>query len=409
MGWVLMSERELRRAEVLASVVNGHLTATAAADVLDLSRRQVHRLLGAFRDGGAAALRHKGRGRRSNHALSDDLRDRVLALVREFYGDFGPTLLAETLEERHGLSVSRETLRIWMSEAGLWLSRRQRRTVHQLRLRREHLGELVQIDGSEHRWFEDRGPPCSLLVFIDDATGRLMQLRFVKSESAFSYFEALRGYLDAHGRPLAFYSDKHSVFRVAKTEAKGGRGMTQFGRALSELGIEILCANSSQAKGRVERVNRTLQDRLAKEMRLAGVSTMEADNAHLAGFVERFNARFAVPPARPQDLHRPLMLTPERLSDILAWRETRHVGADLSLSYERKRIILDRSERSEATAGRYVDTYAFADGCLRRRGALEGVFPALSGVRQGPPGDACGDRGEQAAFRGSGLGEGAAG
>lgn len=362
MGWVLMSERELRRAEVLTSVVNGHLTATAAADVLDLSRRQVHRLLGAFRDGGAAALRHKGRGRRSNHALSDDLRDRVLALVREFYGDFGPTLLAETLEERHGLSVSRETLRIWMSEAGLWLSRRQRRTVHQLRLRREHLGELVQIDGSEHRWFEDRGPPCSLLVFIDDATGRLMQLRFVKSESAFSYFEALRGYLDAHGRPLAFYSDKHSVFRVAKTEAKGGQGMTQFGRALSELGIEILCANSSQAKGRVERVNRTLQDRLVKEMRLAGVSTMEAGNTHLAGFVERFNARFAVPPARPGDLHRPVTLAPDRLSDILAWRETRYVGADLSLSYERKRIILDRNDRSKATAGRYVDTYAFADG-----------------------------------------------
>lgn len=362
MGWVSMSERELRRVEVLTSVVNGHLTATAAAGVLDLSRRQVHRLLAALRDGGAAALRHKNRGRRSNRALSDELKTRVLALVRETYSDFGPTLLAETLAERHGIGVSRETLRVWMSEAGLWLSRRQRRSVHQLRLRREHLGELVQIDGSEHRWFEDRGPPCSLLVFIDDATGRLMQLRFVKSESAFSYFEALRGYLDAHGRPLAFYSDKHSVFRVAKTEAKGGQGMTQFGRALSELGIEILCANSSQAKGRVERVNRTLQDRLVKELRLAGVSTMEAGNAHLAGFVERFNARFAVPPARAEDLHRPLAMTPERLSDVLAWRETRYVGADLSLSYERKRIILDRSDRSEAAAGHYVDTYAFADG-----------------------------------------------
>lgn len=362
MGWVTLSERELRRVEVLTSVVNGRLTATAAAGVLDLSRRQVHRLLAALRDGGASALRHKSRGRRSNRALSDELKTRVLTLVRELYSDFGPTLLAETLAERHGIGVSRETLRVWMSEAGLWLSRRQRRSVHQLRLRREHLGELVQIDGSEHRWFEDRGPPCSLLVFIDDATGRLMQLRFVRSESAFSYFDALRGYLEAHGRPLAFYSDKHAVFRVAKTEAKGGQGMTQFGRALSELGIEILCANSSQAKGRVERVNRTLQDRLVKELRLAGISTMEAGNAYVSGFVERFNTRFAVPPARAEDLHRPLALTPERLSDVLAWRETRHVGADLSLSYERKRIILDRSDRAEATAGRYVDTYAFADG-----------------------------------------------
>lgn len=161
----------------------------------------------------------------------------------------------------------------------------------------------------------------ALLVFIDDATGRLMQLRFVPSESAFSTFEALEGYLAAHGRPVAFYSDKHSVFRVAKKEAKGGQGMTQFGRALAELNIEILCANSSQAEGRVERVNRTLQDRLVKELRLAEIDGMEAGNAFLPGFMERFNARFAVSPARPDDLHRPLNVEPDRLRDILCWRE----------------------------------------------------------------------------------------
>ena len=164
--------------------------------------------------------------------------------------------------------VSRETLRHWMAAAGLWLSRKQRRQFHQPRTRRENRGELIQIDGSEHRWFEDRAGPCTLLVFIDDATGQLMQLRFVASESAFSYFDALRGYLEKHGRPVAFYSDRHSVFRNTRAEIKGGRGMTQFGRALAELNIEILCASSSQAKGRVERVNRTLQDRLVKEMRL---------------------------------------------------------------------------------------------------------------------------------------------
>lgn len=276
----------------------------------------------------------------------------------------GPTLAAEKLAEHAGLRVSRETLRKWMSDDGLWLSRQQRRSFHQPRLPREALGELVQIDGSEHRWFEDRGPPCSLLVFIDDATGKLMQLRFVRSESAFTYFEALELYLEDHGAPIAFYSDKHSVFRVAKKDAKGGQGMTQFGRALSELSIEILCANSSQAKGRVERANRTLQDRLVKELRLAGISDMEAGNAFLPGFIERHNARFARTPARPEDLHRPLNLIADRLKDILCKREQRYVGAQLTFSYERQRILLEENAVTRGLVGRYVETYAYADGRL---------------------------------------------
>src|SRR5215204_1134041 len=333
-----MSERELQRFEVLSGVVAGRITVVSAAAVLGLSRRQVHRLLTRYRSEGAMALRHKARGRRSNRALSDGLRELALGYVRESYADFGPTLAAEMLRERHGLTVSRETLRQWMISAGLWHSRKQRRQLHQPRLRREALGELVQIDGSEHRWFEERADPCSLLVFIDDATGRLMQLRFVTSESAFAYFETLQGYLEAHGCPVAFYSDKHSVFRVARKEAKGGQGMTQFGRALAELNIEILCANSSQAKGRVERVNRTLQDRLVKELRMAKISDLAAANAFLPGFIERFNARFAVAPACPKDRHRPLNIAPDRLRDILCHREQRHVGQQLALSYERKRI-----------------------------------------------------------------------
>ena len=305
------------------------------------------------------------------------------------------------LAEKHALTVSRETLRGWMLEAGLWRSRKQRRQFHQPRLRREALGELVQIDGSEHRWFEDRAEPCSLLVFIDDATGRLMQLRFVPSESAFAYFEALQGYLEAHGCPVAFYSDKHSVFRVARKEAKGGQGMTQFGRALAELNIEILCANSSQAKGRVERVNRTLQDRLVKDLRLAGISSIEAGNAFLPGFMARFNARFAVAPARPNDLHRPLNVAPDRLRRILCHRERRHVGQQLTLSYERKRIMLEKTDVTIGLAGQYVDTYAFADGRLEVR--WNGHVPALPGLRQGPAREPCRDRREQAARRGSRL------
>ncbi|WP_376967992.1 ISNCY family transposase (plasmid) [Azospirillum sp. A26] len=302
-----------------------------------------------------------------NPVRFNEVRERALELVRSRYGDFGPTLAAEMLREKHGLTVSRETLCQWMAEAGLWLSRRQRRQFHPPRLRRERFGELIQIDGSEHRWFEDRADPCTLLAFIDDATGRLMQLRFARSESAFSYFEALEGYLNAHGRPLAFYSDKYSVFRVSQREAKGGQGMTQFGRALAELNIEILCANFSQAKGRVERVNRTLQDRLVKELRLAGVTGIEAGNVFLPGFVERFNARFALPPARPDDLHRPLAIARDRLCQVLCWREQRHVGQQLTLSYERKLIMLEETELTRGLVGQYVDTYAFADGRLEVR------------------------------------------
>ena len=185
-----------------------------------------------------------------------------------------------------------------------------------------------------------------------------------RSESAFSYFEALALYLRHHGAPVAFYSDKHSVFRVAKKDARGGQGMTQVGRALCELNIEILCANSSQAKGRVERMNRTLQDRLVKELRLAGINTMESGNAFLPGFMEDYNKRFAIIPARPDDLHRPMNLAPDRLAEILCKREQRYVGAQLTFSFERQRIMLDETEVSRGLVGRYVETYAYADGRL---------------------------------------------
>ncbi|MCO5154020.1 MULTISPECIES: ISNCY family transposase [unclassified Shinella] len=364
MGLIAMSERDLQRIEVLSKVIVGRLTLVSAAHALELSTRQVRRLLERIRVGGAVSIRHKAVGRPSNNRISDGVRDYAVTLVRERYADFGPTLAAEKLAERDGLQVSRETLRQWMADAGLWLSRKQRRTFHQPRLRREAYGELVQIDGSEHRWFEDRCEPCSLLVFVDDATGKLMQLRFVRSESAFSYFEALELYLKAHGAPVAFYSDKHSVFRVAKKDAKGGQGMTQFGRALCELNIEILCANSSQAKGRVERMNRTLQDRLVKELRLAGICGMDDGNAFLPRFMERYNRQFAIAPARSDDLHRPLNLAPDRLCDVLCKREQRYVGAQLTFSYERQRIMLEETEVTRGLVGRYVETYAYADGRL---------------------------------------------
>ena len=367
MGWLQMSKQELRRVEVLTEVLGGRRTTESAAGVLGVSLRQAQRLVARYRDGGGGALIHKSRGRPASNKLDQGVRELVLELVRQNYRDFGPTLAAEVLLERHGVEISRETLRKWMVEAGLWLSRKQRRSFHQPRLRRESLGELVQIDGSEHRWFENRGEPCTLLVFIDDATSCLMQLRFVPSESTSSYFEALQAYLAAHGCPVAFYSDKHSVFRVNKPDAQGGSGMTQFGRALAELNIEIICANSSQAKGRVERANRTLQDRLVKGLRLENICDIDAGNAFLAGFLKRFNERFALPAVKPENLHRPLNVKTDRLNDILCHREQRYVSEQLTMSYDRKQIILERSEVSEGLAGKYVDLYEFPDGTLEVR------------------------------------------
>ena len=367
MAWISMSERDLRRIEVLSDVRTGRRTVAAAAAVLAVSERQAYRLLARYEVDGGSGLIHKARGKTSNRSHNDGIRKYAVELVKTRYADFGPTLATEVLLDRHQLRIGKETLRRWMMAEGLWLSRTQRRTFHQPRLRRESYGELIQIDGSDHRWFEQRGEPCTLLVFIDDATSKLMQLRFVPSESTDSYFAALDGYLTTHGCPTAFYSDKHTVFRVNKPDAKGGSGMTQFGRALAELNIEILCANSSQAKGRVERANRTLQDRLVKELRLAGISDMAAGNVFLPGFMEQYNGKFSVPAAKAENMHRRLNVQAPRLADILCHREQRHVGQQLTLAYDRRQIILERSELADGLAGQYVDIYDFADRPLEVR------------------------------------------
>ncbi len=303
--------------------------------------------------------------------------------MRERYSDFGPTLAAEKLAQHHGCSVSRETLRGWMIADGLGQDRRHRLpSPHQPRRRRDCLGELVQIDGSEHAWFEDRGPPCTLLAFVDDATSRLMQLRFVTSESAFDYFGTTRAYLEKHGKPVAFYSDKHGIFRANRKEAAGGDGMTQFGRALLALNIDIICANSPQAKGRIERAFGTLQDRMVKELRLAGVSSIAAANVWLPGFVTAYNTRFGRDPANAKDLHRPLApadnldeihpanakdlhrpLAPaDNLDEILAWREERTVTRNLTLHYDRMMLILDATPLTRGLVRKKVEVVNYPDG-----------------------------------------------
>jgi hypothetical protein len=379
----LMSDGELTRLEVLRDLDQKRLTTDAAAQLLGLERRQLFRLLKAYRIEGPTGLISKRRGRPSNRRKPEELRSKALAIIREHYWDFGPTLAAEKLREVHQITLGRETLRLWMIEDGLWLDRRQRRKqVHQPRCRRECVGELVQIDGCEHWWFEDRGPQCTLLVFVDDATSRLMHLQFVESESTFAYFHAARAYLEGWGKPVAFYSDKHGVFRVNQPGALGGDGMTQFGRALHALNIDIICANSSQAKGRVERAHKTLQDRLVKELRLAGVRTLAEGNALLPAFIADYNTRFAKLPANGKDLHRPLCAGDD-LEDAFAWKEERTLSQALTLQYDKVIFILEPSEQAKAAIGKRVTVFDYPDGrlSLRHKG-IELAYRTFDKIRQ---------------------------
>ena len=387
MAVVSMSKQEFSRLDVLLRVQSGRLRVSDACVLIGLQRRQVFRLLSGLKQDGATSLLSKRRGKPSNHRLPAEVRTLALSIVRERYADFGPTLAAEKLAEHHGCSVSRETLRGWMIAEGLWQDRRHRLpSPHQPRRRRDCLGELVQIDGSEHAWFEDRAAPCTLLGFVDDATSRLMQLRFVASELAFDYFRTTRAYLEAHGKPVAFYSDKHGIFRVNSKDAAGGEGVTQFGRALLALNIDIICANSPQAKGRIERAFGTLQDRMVKELRLAGVSSIAAANAWLPGFITAYNTRFGRDPANAKNLHRPLAQADD-LDEILAWREERTVTRNLTLHYDRMMLLLDPTPLARGLARKKVEVVNYPDGrfAVQSNGTALG-FKVFDKIQTVPPG-----------------------
>jgi Winged helix-turn helix len=359
---IQMSGQELTRLRIMIDLADNRITIEAAAALMGLGRRQVFRLRRAFRADGVPALVSRKRGRPGNRRHGETFRRTVLALVRQHYPDFGPTFAAEKLASCQRLRLGVETLRQWMIADGLWIDRRHRlASPHQPRRRRECLGELVQIDGSEHAWFEDRGETCTLLAFVDDATSRLMQLRFVASESAFDYLRATRAYLEAHGKPVALYSDKHGIFRVNAKDAIGGDRITQFGRVLSELNIDIICANSPQAKGRIERAFGTLQNRLVKELRLAGISTVAAANAWLPGFITGYNARFGREPVNAKDLHRPLTAA-DNLDEILAWREERTVTLNLTLHYDRMMLLLDPTPFARGLVRKKVEVVNYPDG-----------------------------------------------
>lgn len=334
-GMYQMSQKEIDRLAVIQRVISKELSQVDAAEQLQLSTRQIRNLQASYQTKGAAGLVSKRRGMPSNNQLNDTLMAQVVALVKEHYYDFGPTFAHEKLTEKHQLNLSVESTRKIMMQEDIWKGKtRKSSPVHQQRARRPCLGELVQIDGSPHDWFEERGPRCSLLVFIDDATSQLMWLHFAEEESTEAYFTATRAHLEQHGRPLAYYSDRHSIFRVNIPEAASGTGETQFGRAMRELDIELICANSPQAKGRVERANATLQDRLIKEMRLRKISGIEAANDFLPEFMKDYNQRFAVPPANTTDAHRASIPHDETLNLIFSEQHSRTISKNLEVSYK---------------------------------------------------------------------------
>ncbi|MFM0223090.1 ISNCY family transposase [Paraburkholderia dipogonis] len=363
---ITMTMRELDRFKVIQDVADGRLKPWRAAERLRLTTRQIRRLVARLREHGPGGLVSRRCSKPSNNRLDSVKADRALSIIRDCYADFGPTLACEKLWECHGIRLAKETVRRLMTDAGLWVPRRQRPPkIYQPRARRACLGELVQIDGSDHRWFEERAPACTLLVYVDDATSRLMHLHFTASESTFSYFEATRAYIECHGKPVAFYSDKASVFRSGKAHETGS-SVTHFGRAMYELNIDTFCANSSSAKGRVERAHLTLQDRLVKELRLRGISTVAQGNAYAPSFIAAYNVRFAKPPKSDFDAHRPLRAD-ENLDLLMTWRETRRVTKSLTVQYDRVMYLLEDTPENRKLIHRYIDVWEYPDGRIEIR------------------------------------------
>lgn len=329
-----MSQRELDRLTLIQKVIKKELSQVDAAKQLGLTTRHLRNLKARYLQDKALGLISKRRGKPSNNQLCPQLKTQATALIKAHYADFGPTFAHEKLTEQHGLKLCVESTRKLMIELSLWRGKKRKTSpIHQSRERRARVGELIQIDGSPHDWFEGRAPACCLLVYVDDATSRLMQLYFTASETLEAYFRATESYIRQQGRPLSFYSDKHAIFRVNAQESASGTGETQFGRALRELDIELICAHSPQAKGRVEKANRTLQDRLIKEMRLRGISDIASANAFLPEFIKDYNQRFAVLPKNEVDAHRLNLPTDNLMELIFSQQHLRKLSKNLEISY----------------------------------------------------------------------------
>jgi transposase len=347
LGRTELSARELSRVEVMARVKAGSLRLEEAAELLELSYRQVKRVWARYRGGGAKALQHRNCGRRSNRAHAAEFRRAVLNRVRERYADFGPTLASEHLASDDGLVIHAESLRRWMRETGLWRRHRKRKPYRQRRERKPHFGELVQLDGSFHHWLEDRGEKGCFMHMVDDATS-VMQAQFSQEETIWAAVHLLRRWIELHGVPRALYTDWKNVYVRAATEREQREGrvpVTQFGRMCQRLGIRIIAASSPQAKGRVERNHGTHQDRLIKKLRLRGIASYEEANGFLQEhYIAEHNRRFARKPAAEADYHR-RRPTARQLEETFWLEEERVVSEDWVVRYQNRLLQLERQSR----------------------------------------------------------------
>jgi hypothetical protein len=385
---IALSQRERDRLQVLHQIQQKHLTQIAGAQRLKISDRQVRRILLRLGQRGDPSLVHGLRGRPSNRKLPARLEQKILARLQQRYADFGPTLAAEHLAQE-GFSVSRETLRKWMTKAALWRPRSQRvKAVHVWRERRASFGELVMQDSSPFRWLEQRGPACQLIALIDDATSRIWG-RFTEHDTTEENLRTLEGWLRRYGRPLAHYTDKASIFRTAgpqplPEQLRGDPLRTQFGRALHELGIEWIAAHSPQAKGRIERLFETLQDRLVKEMRLAGIDSIRGANHFLeTRFLPEWEQRFTVTPRNTRNAHRRLGRE-QYLEEILSVRVARRVAQDHTVSWDGNRWGVLREEVCAGLRGAAVEIERRLDGShwLRYRGRYLHLRPCPEPLRR---------------------------
>jgi transposase len=371
---ITLNQRERDRLRVLNEIRQKHITQREAAQRLKISDRHIRRLLLAVAQRGDRAVVHGLRGRASNRKLTPPWELKIMSRVRQRYADFGPTLAAEHLAQE-GLLVSRETLRKWMVQASLWRPRAQRvKTIHVWRERRACFGELVMQDSSPFPWLEERRPACQLIAVIDDATSRFYA-RFTEHDTTDENLRTFGEWLRRYGRPVTHYTDKNSIFRssaaaLPEEQLRGEKARSQFGRALHELGIEWIAAHSPQAKGRIERLFETLQDRLVKEMRLAGIDSIAAANHFLeTRFLPQWEERFTVAPRNPRNAHRPLD-SKQRLEEILSVRVARQVADDHTVSWDGTRWGVSREQVCAGLRGAQVEIERRLDGShwLRFRG-----------------------------------------
>ena len=336
---IMARQGELKRLHVIQKVLEKVVKQVEAAEILSLSARQIRRIVKRIRMEGERGIIHKSRGRPSSRRIPGKIRDKVIQLYQKQYKDFGPTLATEKLLERNGIGISDETLRKWLMETGDWKKVRRGRRHRQWRERKPHAGEMVQMDGSHHDWFEGRGPWCVLMGYIDDATGRVFG-RFYDYEGTIPAMDSFKGYIQKYGLPMSVYLDKHTTYKstgkpTIQDELNNTRPLSEFERALKELGVEVIHANSPQAKGRIERLFGTLQDRLVKEMRLRGIRTIEEANGFLEDYLPWYNRRYGVCAKEKGDLHRPVGRG-MKLEEIFCIKTERTLRNDFTVAHNKK-------------------------------------------------------------------------